>query len=116
MKLHRMSRGLTVISPVAAALSVFSLCLAGCGGGGSDAISTLIPKAAGGTAAFGASANVDIPAGALAQNTVITIKPVSSGLPAAPGGMAVIPGTAYDFAPDGTAFASSAQMTIAYDP
>ncbi len=61
----------------------------------------------------GGQATLEIPAGSVAAQTMITAVP-ATGLPS--GGPPVVPGTAWDFGPDGTVFAQPVRMTIRYDP
>lgn len=57
--------------------------------------------------------NLELPEGALPNDVLITAVPASN-LP--PGGPPVVPGTAWDFGPDGLVFAEPVTLTIAYDP
>lgn len=56
-------------------------------------------------------ATVDVPAGALPSEMVITASPQSTCLP----DDGLVPGTCYELSPDGTQFLQPAQLTIAYD-
>ncbi|MGD8277771.1 MAG: hypothetical protein PVH00_07085, partial [Gemmatimonadota bacterium] len=56
---------------------------------------------------------LSLPAGALPEDVFITAVPATN-LPS--GGPPVVPGTAWDFGPDGLTFAHPVVMTIAYDP
>ena len=56
--------------------------------------------------------NLVFPAGALSEDVFITAEP-ATGLPAGP---VPIPGTAFDFGPDGIVFTEPVTLTIAYDP
>lgn len=97
----------------------FALVLGACGGGGGGSAdeggSTPPPSAqtgigaAGGTITAG-GATLDIPAGALEQNTTITVATSNSsaGLPEA----ATVRGPLFDFGPDGTTFAVPAELTL----
>ncbi|MFW6199543.1 MAG: Ig-like domain-containing protein, partial [Gemmatimonadota bacterium] len=60
---------------------------------------------------------MDVPRGALGQETAISVETASSdSLPATTGGARRIPGTAFEFGPRDIAFGSPAQMSIRYDP
>lgn len=54
---------------------------------------------------------LDFPEGALGSNTPITVQPVSDP----PQDSGLVPGTVYDFGPDGTTFATPVTLTIRYD-
>ncbi|MFQ5524552.1 MAG: hypothetical protein ACE5F5_13430, partial [Acidimicrobiia bacterium] len=56
---------------------------------------------------------IDIPAGAVADDLVITAVPTTE-LP--PDGPPVVPGTAWDFGPDGLVFDEPVTLTLSYDP
>lgn len=60
----------------------------------------------------GGAAGLLLAAGAVSERVFVTAEP-ATGLPAAP---AAIAGTAFDFGPDGLAFAQPVTLTIAYDP
>ncbi|MEZ0325535.1 MAG: hypothetical protein ACAH95_06495 [Fimbriimonas sp.] len=72
----------------------------------------LINAAIGGKVIVG-TATLTIPPGSLSQDTGITAA-AATGLPAPPAGKAVLPGSAYTFGPDGTAFDPPATLSIAY--
>ncbi len=76
-------------------------------GGGS----TTIGPGGGTVTTVDGNARLDVPPGALPNATNITISP-QPDYPVAAG---VVPGTCFDFGPDGTAFSQPAQVTIAYD-
>jgi len=61
----------------------------------------------------GGQVKLTLPAGAVSGPTQVTVTP-AAGLPA--GGPAVVPGTAWDFGPDGQTFSQPVTMTIRYDP
>ncbi len=61
-------------------------------------------------AAPGDVARVDIPAGALASTVEISIEPITTTVDN------TVPGTAFDFGPDGTTFSEPVVMRIAFDP
>ncbi len=77
---------------------------------------TVVPggvvTAAGGIATGFGSVTVTVPAGAVASGTAITITPTANP-PADP---TLAPGTAYDFGPAGTTFASPVSLAITYNP
>jgi formylglycine-generating enzyme required for sulfatase activity len=54
---------------------------------------------------------LEVPAGALLTATDIAVSPQAT----CPAGDGLVPGTCYEFAPEGTEFARPAQLTIAYD-
>jgi hypothetical protein len=58
------------------------------------------------------SVTLSIPAGALSDDAFLTAEP-ATGLPTQP---AAIPGTAFDFGPDGLVFDQPVLVTITYDP
>ena len=59
----------------------------------------------------GGNAVITVPASALGANTAISITPVQNPTPHPN----LVPGTAYDFGPDGTAFAQPVTIAIRYD-
>ena len=83
--------------------------LAGCTFGGDvargDAVTAVIGTA-GGKVAMAGGAALDIPAGALANDTAITIAQSSAASPA--GALSPV----YEFGPDGTAFSIPATVTL----
>lgn len=95
---------------------MLSMALAACGGGGDDdgggtpsSTSMLVTAAAGGEVTLEDGAGVNIPAGALAADTTITIESTApSGLPDAD----TLTGLAYDFGPDGTTFSAPVTLTL----
>lgn len=60
----------------------------------------------------GGGVKLDVPAGALAQPVFITAIPATQLPPSPP----VVPGSAWDFGPDGLAFQQPVLMTLSYDP
>lgn len=118
-----MKKATKLFIQAASLVLVANLLLASCGGN-SDGSSgtppppgTLVKATAGGTVSSG-NASLTIPAKSLTADTRITESAVSSGLPAAPSGKAVVTGTTYDIGPNGTAFGTGkpATLTIKYDP
>ena len=101
-----------------AAIAFVCLVLAACGGGGSDApsptLGTATIGAAGGTVTGTGGAQVVVPAGALSQNTTITIAQTSAGAPALPAGVTAF-GPMFAFTPHGTAFAVPVTITMPLD-
>jgi hypothetical protein len=93
-----------------------AILLSACGGGGSD--NGGVPKGAGSPEIIGSSggtrtsddgkASIEIPAGALSQDTTISVT-VASNLAA--GNI----GAAYHFEPDGTTFSQPVTISISYD-
>jgi hypothetical protein len=70
--------------------------------------------AAGGTITLaGGNVKLTLPPGALPNDVFLTVVPATN-LPA--GGPTVIPGTAWDFGPDGLVFAKPVTLTMKYDP
>ena len=55
---------------------------------------------------------LSVPAGALTEPTVLTVEPTSE----VPAGTSALPGTVFDFGPDGTQFAEPIEITVSYDP
>ena len=99
------------------------LCLAltGCGGGGHGGDdggptppASAIVGAAGGTVTHADGAAVVVPAGALSQDTRITLEPTQTGAPPLPGG-SVAAGPMFAFTPHGTAFAAPVTVTLPFD-
>ncbi len=82
---------------------------AGAPGTGSGVVT---PSAGGTVRTADGRVTIDVPPGAVPGDTVITITPSTSYFDDG----AVVPGTVYDFAPDGILFAAPVTMTIAYDP
>lgn len=88
--------------------------LAACGGGGSGGgtpgagAPTVIGSSGGSVTSSDGKASVIIPAGALSQDTAITVAAASNP----PSGNI---GTAYEFGPDGTLFSQPVTMAVAYD-
>jgi uncharacterized delta-60 repeat protein len=70
---------------------------------------------AGGTVTGPNASQVVIPAGALAQNTVIEIAAAPTGAPPLPAGVTAA-GAILAFTPHGTAFATPATVTVPFDP
>jgi len=70
-----------------------------------------VGSAGGAVSSASGSVVLDLPAGAVAGETRITV--ASAGTTAQP--EEVVPGTAYRFGPEGTRFAEPAQLTIHYD-
>src|SRR3989441_5594130 len=64
--------------------------------------------------AAGSSVQLVIPAGALSQPTGITVLPAM--LPSGTSTSALVGGTAYDFGPSGTMFASPVAVMMQYSP
>ena len=93
-----------LIVPVFLALILASI--AGCGGGNAPAV---IGPAGGVVTSNDSKASVMIPAGALSQQTKITVNAV----PSTPTGNI---GTAYEVGPSGTTFDKPVTISIAYDP
>lgn len=60
----------------------------------------------------GGAVVLDIPAGALPNDVFFTAVPTT----VPPGDQPIVPGTTWDFGPDGLQFAQPVVMTIAYDP
>jgi ZU5 domain len=69
--------------------------------------------AAGGTITLANGVRLTFPAGALPQDVFITAVPATN-LP--PSNKPIVPGTAWDFGPDGLVFAKPVVVTIPYDP
>jgi hypothetical protein len=100
-----------------AAALVAALVVSGCGG---DPTSPSQPTPAiGNVSTDGATLQVPgggvqlvFPAGAVTGATAITAEPSVQHAADA----TIVPGTAFDFGPDGTQFAQPVQLTIAYDP
>lgn len=67
----------------------------------------------GGTVQLNNGVRVTLPSGALTQDLLLTATPATN-LP--PGALPLIPGTGWDFGPDGTVFAKPVTMTIPYNP
>jgi formylglycine-generating enzyme len=68
--------------------------------------------AGGGTVTTGdGNVTLEVPAGALDSETEITVAPQMTY----PADERLVPGTCYEFGPDGTQFAVAVQMTLAYD-
>ncbi len=65
----------------------------------------------GGTVQLNSGVRLVVPAGAVAQDLLLTATPAAN-LP--PGALPLIPGTGWDFGPDGTVFAAPVTMTIPY--
>jgi len=92
-----------------------SIALASCGGGGggdgtdSESRSTAIVAALGGTVIAG-DATLVIPAGALRQDTTISVS-ISGPNPSLPQS-ATLGGKVYDFGPNGTTFSTPATLTL----
>ena len=102
---------------IASALAA-TLAVAACGGSDPVAPPPEAPpigtvSTTGGTlAAPGGTAQLVFPAGAVTTSTPITAQPATP--PASDA--TVVPGTVFDFGPDGAQFAQPVQLTIAYDP
>ncbi len=69
--------------------------------------------AAGGTVTLNSGVSLLVPAGAVSNSVFITATPATN-LP--PAHLPMVPGTGWDFAPDGIVFAQPVTMTIPYDP
>ncbi len=69
--------------------------------------------AAGGSVELAPGVALAIPPGALTEDVFFTAVPATN-LP--PGNLPLVPGTGWDFGPDGLVFAKPVVMTIAYDP
>lgn len=82
---------------------------AGAPGTGSGVVT---PSAGGTVKTADGRVTIDVPPGAVPADTVITITPSTSYFDDG----AVVPGTVYDFSPDGIVFGAPVTMTIAYDP
>ncbi len=67
----------------------------------------------GGTVALNSGVSLQVPAGAVTAPIFITATPATN-LP--PAHLPLVPGTGWDFAPDGITFAQPVTMTIPYDP
>ncbi|MBK8245856.1 MAG: hypothetical protein IPK85_00350 [Gemmatimonadetes bacterium] len=66
----------------------------------------------GGTVQLNSGVRLVVPAGAVAQDLLLTATPATN-LP--PGSLPLIPGTGWDFGPDGTVFSAPVTMTIPYN-
>lgn len=79
---------------------------------------TPVASAEGGTVATAdGGVRLDIPPGALPASgtpTTITVAPVAAG--SLPAGSLLVPGTAFEFGPNGTMFATPLTLTLNYDP
>jgi len=73
-----------------------------------DPIEMLIPASGGSMTSADGAVRIDVPAGALAVDTTLTIQPITNE---APGGT----GTAYRLGPDGQTFATPVTLTFATD-
>jgi len=95
------------------------LALAACGGGSDDAPpstpGTRTVGAAGGTVTGSGGAQVVVAAGALAQNTAISVAQSGTGAPPLPAGVTAF-GPMFAFTPHGTAFSVPATITVPFDP
>src|SRR5262245_19573970 len=104
-------------------LLLLTVLLSSCGGGDDSQTPTSsgtnvqpgMVGTAGGTGARPAGAQVSIPAGALTQNTAITVAQSSAGAPALPAGV-VSYGQTFALTPHGTTFNSPATLTVPFDP
>lgn len=67
-------------------------------------------EAGGGASAGGAT--LDVPGGALTAGTTITVAPIDAAAVA----VGAIPGTAWEFGPEGLTFGSPATLTLSYEP
>ena len=93
-----------------------ALAVSGCGGGGggdTQPAGTVV-GAAGGTVTGPNGAKVEIPAGALASDTMIAIEESSAGAPTLPAGFSAR-GPMFAFTPHGTAFAVPVTLTLPLD-
>lgn len=91
-------------------LTLLALMAAACTQTTKPAITRKVIGAGGGTVTTADGAvTLDIPAGALGQDTTITITPSAASAPD------LLPGTLYAFGPDGTVFAEPATLTLHYD-
>ena len=101
-------------------IGFLSLALAACGGGGGDGDAPPPPPvtatigAAGGTVTGPSGAQVVVPAGALAQDTAITIALSSAGAPPLPAGLTAF-GAMFAFTPHGTTFTVPVTITLPFD-
>jgi uncharacterized protein YjdB len=81
-----------------------------------SAVITVVPggfvTATGGIVTGFGTVTVTVPAGAVAVGTAITITQTANP----PSSSALAPGTAYDFGPAGTTFATPVSLAITYDP
>jgi hypothetical protein len=100
-------RSLRAVLPLAAAAQLLA-----CGGGSSSTppaplphTSVAVPAATGGTVTLSGGAAVQIPAGALATDTTVTVQQLAT----APTGAV---GAAYDLGPSGTTFSQPVTVTI----
>lgn len=96
-------------------ITLIAVALAACGGGGGDDTSgaaTLGPF--GGTVGQAGGAQVEVPAGALTQNTAIAVAQASAGAPALPAGVTAF-GPMVAFTPHGTTFAVPVTITVPFD-
>jgi len=95
------------------------LLLAGCGGGGDDAPpstpGTGTVGTAGGTVTGSGGAKVVVAAGALAQNTAISVAQSGNGAPPLPAGVTAF-GSMFAFTPHGTEFSVPVTITVPFDP
>lgn len=90
------------------------LILVGCGGGGGDDAPAGIGSG-GGTVSSASGARITIPAGAVAQTTVIVVEDRPPGAPPLPAGVTAY-GPVVAITPHGTAFAQPATVTVPFDP
>src|SRR5579872_1240500 len=103
---NTMRRTAVTLSVMLALSGLVGLVISGCGGGSSAAASAANTIGAAGGSVSSTDSNVTLafPAGALAQNTAITVQPIAN--PAAPPANAVmVAGTAYELGPTGMVFA-----------
>ncbi|HXJ87173.1 MAG TPA: Calx-beta domain-containing protein [Candidatus Binatia bacterium] len=109
---HQKPRAHAVLSAIACT----GLALTGCGGHGTtDPPSAQKIGAAGGTVTEASGAKVVVPAGALTQDTPITVSQTSAGAPPLPAGVTAV-GPIYAFTPHGTSFAVPATITVPFEP
>ncbi len=113
-----------VLAPVRVLMLVLVLLASGCGGGGDEADGGIVtPPATASSAVIGAAGGslsgpdgvrVDVPAGALAADTVIAIRRSGDGAPELPAGLAARSPrpTLYEFTPHGTVFAAPVTISL----
>ena len=75
---------------------------------------TPIGSTGGSTATANGAVALAVPTGALGTTTQISIAPVAAST--LPSGSPVLPGSAFEFGPDGTVFATPVTLSLSYDP
>jgi hypothetical protein len=75
---------------------------------------TPIGSTGGSTATADGAVALAVPSGALGTTTTLSIAPVPAST--IPSGSPVLPGSAFEFGPDGTVFATPVTLSLAYDP